>query len=242
MLGAITAELAADGAEAVILFGSYARGDASPYSDIDLLALGEGRDRYEQRSGCLLVAHWSDLDAIRRSFCNPAEVGAVIPGWREAKILHDPQGSAARLQREAAAWTWELVDPAACDRLVAQELAGLAEEAQKLVASLERGARLTAAVQRNVLALRLAGLMALHHRLLYGTENRLWDLVAAELGEPWSSLQAQAMGLSGEPFEQTCRAALGLYAWAARAARASFDEQQAAVVNQACRWAGHSLA
>jgi predicted nucleotidyltransferase len=241
IISTITAELAAEGADAVVLMGSYARGDASPYSDIDLVVLGEGRDRYECRAGVLIVAHWLDAATVRQGFTNVTAVGSEIPGWREAKILFDRQGIAAQLQREADAWTWAAVDAAACDRYVARELAGLAEEVQKLAGALQRGAQLTAAVQRNVLVLRMAGIMAVHQRLLYGTENRLWDLMAAQLGDPWASLQAQAMGLDGEPFAQTCRAALDLYAQTAYAARSVLDDQQIQIVEQACRWAGCTL-
>jgi len=241
LLNTFTAELAAEGADAVVLTGSYARGDASPYSDLDLVVLGEGQEHYERRDGVLVVVHRTNEADIRQSFSNVTAVGWVIPGWRDAKILYDSQGIAAQLQRAAHAWTWQAVDAAACDRYVAQELAGFAEEVQKLAHGLQRGARLMAAVQRNVLVLRLAGIMAVHKRLLYGTENRLWDLLAAEMGAPWASLQAQAMGLDGEPFVQTCRAALDLYAQAVYQARALFDVQQYAIVDQACRLAGCTL-
>ncbi len=238
LLHAITAELAAEGADAVVMVGSYARGNASPYSDLDLVVLGECLEHYERRDGVLVVVHRANAADIRQSFTNGMATGSIIPGWREAKILYDQHEIAAQLQREAHAWTWDAVDAAACDRYVAQELAGLAEEVQKLAGSIQRGAPLTAAVQRNVLVLRMAGIMAVHRRVLYGSENRLWDLMAAELGDPWATLQAQAMGLGGEPFAQTCRAALDLYAQTAYAARAVLDDQQYLIVDQACRWAG----
>lgn len=238
VLDLITAELAVEGAQAVVVMGSFARGDASPHSDIDLLAVGEGQGRYERRGGHLCVGSWSSAEAVLASFSDPAAVGAVIPGWREARILYDPDRTAALLQAQAQAWTWDQIERSACNAYVAREIAGLAEEAHKLVAALERGARLTAAVQRNVLALRMAGIMAVHNRLLYGTENRLWDLVAAALGDPWASVQARAMGLGGESFEDTCRAALHLYVLAAQAARDVFDAAQQAIVDHACALAG----
>ncbi len=240
-LEAVMAELAASGAQAVVLFGSFARGDATPYSDLDLWALGSGAPRYELRAGRLIVTTWVTPDAARAAFRDPAAVCEAIPAWREARILYDPLGCAADLQREAIAWTWAALNPAACDTYVAREVAGYAEEALKLAGALAAGWHLMAAVQRNVLVLRLAGVLALHRRLLYGTENRLWDMVADEMGEPYTLVQAQAMGLSGEPFEDTCRAALRLYALVAQQTQHILDRQQRPIVAHACARAGYVL-
>ena len=89
-----------------------------------------------------------------------------------------------------------------------------------------------AAVQRSVLALRLASTLALHRRILYGSENRLWDLVAQELGPAWRDAQAAALGVSGESLEVGSNAALQLFALAAREVMPLLDERQRAVVEQ----------
>jgi hypothetical protein len=70
-----------------------------------------------------------------------------------------------------------------CDGWVAGETTALTEEVHKLVAALRAGQRTTAAVQRSVLTLRPAQVLAVHRRILYGSENRLWDLVAEAMGE-----------------------------------------------------------
>jgi len=230
----VTAELVAAGAQAVVLFGSFARGQASAHSDIDLLALGSGAKRYEWRDGRLVDVAWAPVEAVRGQFTDPRAVGAAVPGWREAQIQHDPAGVAAGLQQAARAWTWERLAPGAADACVADELAGLAEEVLKLVAALEQRRPLTAAVQRNVLALNLAGIMALHRRLLYGSENRLWDMVAEALGPAWAEAQARALGLDAPDFTATCRAALTLYRLAADDAQHILDDRQRAIIAEAC--------
>ncbi len=233
--------LIAQGALAVILFGSQARGDAQTHSDLDLLALGEGPDyQLSQVQDVLVSTSWRTANACREVFTQPLAVGTVIPGWRCAVLLRDPAGLAADLQVEAQHWTWTGIETA-CDDVVAAEITGLAEEVHKLVGTMGGTLRLTAAVQRNLLALRLAVIMALHHRLLCETENRLWALVAARLGETWAAAQARAFGLGGESFSQTCQAALALYGLAARAALPLLDDRQRAVVEHACRIAGHPL-
>ncbi len=241
----LAATLAAIGAGAVVLLGSHARGDAHRESDIDLYALGEaaGRPEYrlERHGGYLVSLSWRAVEREREAFRSPEEAGGAVPGWRTAVILHDPDGIAAALRREALAWRWDLLDARHCDAHVAEWLTGLAEEVHKLVVSLERGARWTAAVQRSVLALRLARLLALHHRLLYDPENRLWDLVAARQGERWARAQGAALGDAGQPFEESCAAALTLNALAAAEVRPLLDGRQCAVVAHACALAGHPL-
>lgn len=237
----LTRELAAEGARAVLLFGSFARGDASPYSDLDLWALGSGAPRYELRAGRLIVVTWVALSAARANFHNPAAVCQTIPVWREARILYDPDNCAADLQREALAWSWDTLDPAVCAAHVAREVAGYAEEVLKLAGALAANRPLMAAVQRNVLVLRLAGVMALHCRLFYNSENILWDVLAAALGDPWASAQARAFGLESVPLETSCDAALELCALAARAVHASLNETQYSIVAHACALAGYPL-
>jgi hypothetical protein len=37
-----------------------------------------------------------------------------------------------------------------------------------------------------------------HRRILYGSENHLWDLVSCAMGEEWHELQFATLGLGGE--------------------------------------------
>ena len=87
-----------------------------------------------------------------------------------------------------------------------------------LVAALRNDNRPLAAVQRTLLAVHLAPILAVHRRILYGSENCLWDLVADAVGEGWSRTQSAALGLGGESLERTCEAALWLYGLAAEEA------------------------
>ena len=95
----------------------------------------------------------------------------------------------ASLIEEARAWSWGPIERR-CDEWVAEQVTGYAEEVHKLVAALRNGNRPLAAVQRS--------LLAVHRRVLYGSENRLWDLVADAMGEGWSRTQSAALGLGGE--------------------------------------------
>jgi predicted nucleotidyltransferase len=227
----------ASGARAVTLHGSHARGDAHAHSDIDIVAIGGGPE-YElsHRRGRLVSVSWYTRAKMTRIFGDPALVGSAIPGWREAVILADPDGIAASLKRRAERWSWDRIG-ATCDRWVADEFTGWAEEVHKLAAMLDRNERLGASVQRAVLAIRLAPILAVHRRIFYGSENRLWDLVSEAMGEPWASTQRAALSLDGESHEDSARAALRLYARAAEEIRPLLSPQQREVVDHALKLA-----
>lgn len=249
---AVARDLAARGARAVVLTGSHARGDAHAHSDIDLMAIVPRRPSGEDRrtwlrpvrviGGQLVTVAWETEASARATFRNPERATTFVPGWREAIALHDPDGFAARIKRRAEAWTWREI-AAAADAHVANGITGLAEEVHKLAGMLATGNRHAAAAQRSILAVWLAGLVALRHRILFGTDNALWELVAERMSEPWASTQAAALSENGEALEASCAAALRLYALAAAEARPLLDRGQRAVVDAACEIARtHSIA
>lgn len=138
------------------------------------------------------------------------------------------------MQQEARDWTWQTLDGNACDAYIAGEITGLAEEVHKLAAALELGNVWTAAVQRSVLALHLAPVIAVHLHVLYGSEHRLWDTVAELMGERWRVVQGAALSDAGQPFRETCLAALELYVLAVRAIHDVVSDEQLRVVVHAC--------
>ena len=110
----VTRELVRDGAAAVVLMGSHVRGDAHAYSDIDLIAVYTRRPAvppapYSIRNGVLVAVAWKTLRSERVAFREPARVTTFIPGWREAVILHDPHGIAAKIKTVAERWTWDAI-------------------------------------------------------------------------------------------------------------------------------------
>jgi len=237
----VSHRLVRQGAEAVVLFGSWVRGDAYRESDLDIHAVGTGPHyRLERYQGFLISISWATAGQDRQAFKDPGEVGGVIPAWRNAVIIHDPKGIAKTLKQEAQEWQWDSLGKHT-DRWVAEKLTGYAEEVHRLVGNLQLGRRSAAAVQRSLLTIYMAPILAVHHRILYDTENQLWDLVSARMGTKWAQLQSAALGEGSLSFEDTCRAALQLFALAAREIRHLLNQRQYRVIRHACEIAGYSL-
>jgi hypothetical protein len=234
----VAREHMAGGALAAVLTGSHARGDAHAGSDIDIIVLRrESRTANAELTsrrigGFLVVTAAETPQAVRAAFRTPARLGTHVPGWREAIILADPDGVAGRIQHAANRWSWDAVSTL-CDAHVAEEITGYAEEVHKLVGGLGQRHATQAAVQRSVIALRMASIVAIHHRLLWGTENVLWDLAAARMGRKWAHAQAGALGTRRVSHEEGCRAAMSLYAMTAEMVTPLLDRHQRAVVDHA---------
>ena len=178
--------------------GSYARDEAGPQSDLDLLAVGDESylPRLSLCEGLVVSESMQPFEIHRESFRQAELMCTAVPGWRDALVLYDPEGLADGLIREAREWRWEPHERR-CDEWVAEKITGYAEEVFKLVAALKNDCRPTAAVQRSLLAVRLAPVLAIHHRVLYGSENQLWDLISGAMGEEWSRYQSVALGNGG---------------------------------------------
>ena len=226
----------------MFVFGSRVRGDFYEESDIDIHAIGEKSkgewlERYRQ---FLVSVSWMTVEHHRQAFRNPAEVGVIIPAWRNALIIYDPSGVASAIKDDAKSWRWESLSRES-DEWVAEQITSWAEEVHRLVGSLQLGRRSVAAVVRSLLAVKMAPILAVHKRIFYDTENKLWDLVSATMGTKWSEIQSAALVEGGQDFEDACEAALELYAMTAREVRQLLSRKQLQVVAHACKVAGRPL-
>ena len=87
---------------ALILFGSYARGNGRPDSDIDLLVIiasGETTRRIETKAGKSYEMIWVTESAALEYWQNDRD--GCYGVWKDAKIVFDKNGAAERLRLEA---------------------------------------------------------------------------------------------------------------------------------------------
>src|SRR5262245_25313995 len=89
-LSALTAELAGDDVVALALTGSYVRGTATPFSDIDILRFAPvlpatERERYtlRAREDRLLSITTTTIAAKRAELCQPETAIFAAPGLRQ---------------------------------------------------------------------------------------------------------------------------------------------------------------
>jgi predicted nucleotidyltransferase len=229
------------GAEAVYITGSHVRGDAHPDSDIDIRVIGDDTSPDLRRQDEFLIStSWQTVDKAQDVLSDPAQVGEVIPGWRDAVILHDPNGIAEKLKARAEEWDWEEISKE-CDEWVAEQITEYAEEVHTLVGNLDQKQLSGAAAIRSQLALHLAQYLAVHRRILYESENVLWEKVAEAMGDEYARNQSVALGLEPVSLEDSCRAALDLFGVAAADSADLLDDTQRQVVAYACELAGHPL-
>lgn len=229
------------GTAAVLLAGSWARGDAHEASDIDLWVVGRrGREKILERDGRMVSVKFSTAASERREMRNPARLDGAVPGWRRAKILRDPKGVAAKLRSEARRFRWAPVRRSR-DAYIAAQLAGGAEEVAKLLRALDTGEKETASVQRNLLANQMAFLRVLPLEHLSGSENGFWEWAAKRAGPAFRSAQRAALGIDGRGWRASCEGALRLYALTARANLGVLRGEQRRVVEAICRRAGYPI-
>jgi hypothetical protein len=91
----------ASGVRALVLMGSHARGEAGPYSDIDLVRFTNGTDIQGAGSylyqGHLLVVSNVLPDEVERWFREPQVATDTVDGLRRARALLDREGYFALL-------------------------------------------------------------------------------------------------------------------------------------------------
>lgn len=237
--------------KALVLMGSYARGDAGPHSDIDLLRFvspgeGEGtsqalpvyRDGSYLLEGFLVTLTSVELQQVEDWFSTPEAAVSLISGLRRAQILVDREGTFAAIQRRAHAFTWDEALQQKAAHWVSQQMVGWIEEVHKGLEGLRRGdvGRLLNA--RFGCSWGLTNLMKVHLGVLVSGDNALYDEVGAAVGDvEWLRLRRTAFGIEDKDgaapsLRQQVVAGLRLYVLTAALVEEVLEEGDGEMVRQ----------
>ncbi|MDE0200689.1 MAG: nucleotidyltransferase domain-containing protein [Caldilineaceae bacterium] len=214
---------------AFALLGSYARGDAGPHSDVDVVRFVDD-DKHEDEARTFLVGerergtrrheyvgamHNPQRWLVVRSTVTPSQVESwfsepgqalnIIAGLRDGRPLWDPNGQFAAIQHRAKEFKWTEVLQKKADRLAGKELVGWIEEAHKGLEGLRRNDTGRLLNARFGLSWGLAWVMRLHRGVFSTSDNTFFNDVIGVVGPEtrWAKLLHQAFGIATEADGET---------------------------------------
>jgi len=244
--GALTKRFDAPGVIAIALFGSFARGDAGYFSDIDLTRFIDGGVDAPQSDaesflieGRLVTVHTVKAGEVEDWFTRPELAVKVIAGLRAARPLLDRAGYFDTIQRRALAFTWDTEMQQKANRWASREMVGWIEEALKGLEGLRRndiGRMLNA---RFGLTWGLSQVMVVYKGHLLTSDNGIFAEVNTVAGpdSDWVRLRRTAFGI-GQPDGRTpclreqVTAGLHLYIATAELLAPVLDPHDADMINQ----------
>jgi hypothetical protein len=186
--------------------GSHARGDAGPYSDVDLVRLiSESGDlKAETHSylidGCLVVVSDRGPAEIENWFSAPEEASNVIGGLCSARHLLDRDQTFARIQARARSFTWDTSMQQKADAWASRQMVGWIEEVHKGLEGLRRNDLGRLLNARHGCTWGLSRVVQVQRGVLLSGDNAFYDEVACAVGwdSEWVRLRHIAFGITWE--------------------------------------------
>jgi hypothetical protein len=240
--------------DALVLMGSYARGTANLYSDIDLTrftsAHGADRTRIFQGliAGQLVVVNDLGSVAVEEIFTHPEVTSGYLVGLRLARPLQDRNGIFARIQERAHAFTWDATMQAKANAWASEALAGWSEDMRKGVAGLtdnDLGRLLNA---RFASSWGLSRIIQVQRGVLLASSNDFYAAVAEAVGREseWVRLRQISFGIAhadGRPptLREQVLAGLRLYIMTAALLAPMLRPEDQPLIMQTVELIRHSL-
>ncbi len=219
LLQTLVSELNSANTIAIGITGSHARGDAQPYSDVDVWHFvrtmpDDPAARYtlHQRDDYLISLTHSTLAYQREKMASPGGAMDAVPGLRQMRVLLDKTGELAQVIEEARQFRWENVQ-AEADAFASYDLMGNAEEAHKIMNGLIQSDDPLIAFWLPWLVVGMVRVVAMHKGVLADSENSLNRQVqlAVGLDSDWTRQHRMALGLVMASPGMRGRAGLALY-------------------------------
>ena len=220
-LKSLSARLMQPGVLGLAVVGSYARGEHTAHSDIDLDIFveslsGEADYTLTHMEGRLVSLKYLTIVQELESLGKPQKAIWAVPGLRQMVILTDDTGAIANLKQAAQNFNWQAMQPAA-DEYAAEELMSCAEEIHKIVHGLSADNESKVLYAVWGLFRGLANAVAVQQGMMMTSENRYFDIIQQTIGatHPWTKSFRLALGadiIATQPAYITRgKAALDLY-------------------------------
>lgn len=186
---ALVAQFAHPEVDALVLMGSFARDEAGPFSDVDLVRFlasdvanppGKGSHLINGRLTVVSQATPTEVDGW---FTRPELAVEVIAGLRAARPLHDPKGIFATIQQRAHNFVWDNTLQQKANQYASRQMVGWIEEVHKGMEGLRRqdvGRLLNA---RYGLTWGLARLLTVQRGILLHGDNAFYQQLLTSIGE-----------------------------------------------------------
>ncbi len=244
LLKSITSRFINEAVEAIILVGSYARGNAKPDSDIDITLYLKDPDaisefKREQYEGYQLSIFKTAPDHHKKSLKDPAALIWSLDYLRTAKALYDPHGTFASLQKEAQDFQWSSIQEAA-NVASSHKLEKYTEEVIKIVSGLKEKDDYAILNALSWLYMGLPMVMAVYRGILLTNESTFFQTVLHGVGEQsdWAKYFTIASGIkiiSSNYSAMQTRGIAGLYLYKEtfNLMKESIDANDQATINNA---------
>ena len=183
-LNALVAELDNDDIVGIILGGSFARGEARPYSDVDIAcfvrdAVKLPQKRFFYRNGRLVSVAATNATDIQSRLTNPERAFLFTAGRR--RVLLDKDGSVTRLMQEIDAFNWPPLQ-AVASRNANFYLMIAAESAHKVLNELVSGDELALSYAVASLFSQLTLIVAIQRGVLVKSDSTYYRQIEESVG------------------------------------------------------------
>jgi predicted nucleotidyltransferase len=249
-LNTLTADLDGPGIQGIALGGSYARGDATHYSDVDIaLFMREDVDvpprRFFARRDKVVSVSAKVPSAIRKEIERPERAIWVVRGLAACRILIDKTRAVSELLSELRAFQWEPLQPAA-DRYAARYMALYAEAALKILGALQRNDNSAIANATHTLVSLMTEIVAVQRGVMIESDHTYYRQVqeSAGLDSVWTSYHNIAIGVtpldvpSSNALAMRALSSLHLYRETLSLVKLTMTREQIEVAQQVVRYTG----
>ncbi len=194
------------GVKAIVLMGSYARGNPGVFSDVDLVRFTDEQSSTSSEGeshlidGRLVVVSTVGPKDVEKWFTRPEVSVNVIAGIRSARPLVDRDSAFAAIQARARSFVWDAAMQEGANAWASEQLVGWIEEVHKGLQGLQSddiGRLLNA---RFGLSWGLSNVIKTQRGILISGDNAFYDEIAEAVGRDskWTALRKIAYGIEDE--------------------------------------------